>query len=63
MLLGGDEFGRTKKGNNNAYCQDNSVSWVDWKLLQKNREFFEYVNVQDEILKIYFSEKILDCTY
>jgi len=30
MLLGGDEFGRTQKGNNNAYCQDNQISWVDW---------------------------------
>jgi len=32
MLLGGDEFGRTQKGNNNAYCQDNDVSWFDWNL-------------------------------
>jgi isoamylase len=31
MLLGGDEFGRTQNGNNNAYCQDNEISWVDWK--------------------------------
>lgn len=31
MLLGGDEFGRTQRGNNNAYCQDNEVSWLDWK--------------------------------
>ncbi|MFN3945654.1 MAG: glycogen debranching protein GlgX [Allosphingosinicella sp.] len=30
MLLGGDEFGRTQKGNNNAYCQDNDISWFDW---------------------------------
>ena len=30
MLLGGDEFGRTQQGNNNAYCQDNEISWVDW---------------------------------
>jgi len=30
MLLGGDEFGRTQGGNNNAYCQDNEISWVDW---------------------------------
>lgn len=34
MLLGGDEFGRTQKGNNNAYCQDNELSWFDWKLLK-----------------------------
>lgn len=32
MLLGGDEFGRTQSGNNNAYCQDNGVSWFDWRL-------------------------------
>lgn len=31
MLVAGDEFGRTQKGNNNAYCQDNEISWVDWK--------------------------------
>jgi isoamylase len=31
MLLGGDEFGRTQGGNNNAYCQDNEISWFDWK--------------------------------
>jgi glycogen operon protein len=30
MLLAGDEFGRTQGGNNNAYCQDNDISWVDW---------------------------------
>lgn len=33
MLLSGDEFGRTQKGNNNAYCQDNDIGWVDWSLL------------------------------
>jgi isoamylase len=32
MLLGGDEFGRTQGGNNNAYCQDNEISWIDWSL-------------------------------
>jgi glycogen operon protein len=31
MLLGGDELGRTQQGNNNAYCQDNEISWYDWK--------------------------------
>lgn len=33
MLTAGDEFGRTQRGNNNAYCQDNEISWVDWSLL------------------------------
>jgi glycogen operon protein len=32
MLLGGDEMGRTQQGNNNAYCQDSELSWIDWKL-------------------------------
>jgi len=36
MLLGGDEFRRTQLGNNNAYCQDNEVSWYDWSLLEKH---------------------------
>lgn len=36
MLLAGDEFGRTQRGNNNAYCQDNEISWVDWKLAETN---------------------------
>jgi glycogen operon protein len=43
MLLGGDEIGRTQKGNNNAYCQDNGISWYDWSLLEKNRELFRFV--------------------
>jgi glycogen operon protein len=42
MLLGGDEFGRTQRGNNNAYCQDNPISWLDWSLLDQNRELFEF---------------------
>jgi isoamylase len=36
MMLAGDEFGRTQNGNNNAYCQDNEISWVNWDLLEKN---------------------------
>ncbi len=38
MLLGGDEFRRTQRGNNNAYCQDNEVSWFDWSLLETHTE-------------------------
>ena len=37
MLLGGDEFRRTQRGNNNAYSQDNETSWFDWGLLEKHR--------------------------
>jgi len=36
MILAGDEFGRTQQGNNNAYCQDNPISWIDWRLAEKN---------------------------
>jgi glycogen operon protein len=36
MLVAGDEFGRTQRGNNNAYCQDNDLSWVDWSLADTN---------------------------
>src|SRR5690349_12032239 len=32
MILAGDEFGRTQRGNNNTYCQDNEISWVDWSI-------------------------------
>ncbi len=43
MILGGDEFRRTQKGNNNAYCQNNPVSWYDWSLLEKHGDVREFV--------------------
>jgi glycogen operon protein len=42
MLLAGDEFRRTQRGNNNAYCQDNAISWVDWSFLEKHREIHRF---------------------
>jgi isoamylase len=42
MLLGGDEFRRTQRGNNNAYCQDNEVSWFDWSLLEEHEEIHRF---------------------
>jgi len=42
MLLGGDEFRRTQGGNNNAYCQDNETSWVDWTYLERHQEIFRF---------------------
>ncbi len=42
MILAGDEFRNSQGGNNNAYCQDNAVSWLDWSDLQKNRSVFEF---------------------
>ena len=43
MLLGGDEFRRTQGGNNNAYCQDNEVSWYDWSELDRNADIHDFV--------------------
>jgi glycogen operon protein len=42
MLLMGDEAGRSQQGNNNAYCQDNPVSWLDWNLLEVNKELYRF---------------------
>jgi isoamylase len=43
MITGGDEFARTQAGNNNAYCQDNEISWVDWSLREKNESLMKFV--------------------
>ena len=43
MLQAGDEFGRTQRGNNNAYCQDNELAWVDWRLALENAAQLEFV--------------------
>jgi glycogen operon protein len=42
MFLMGDEFCNTQFGNNNPYCQDNEVSWLDWGYLEKNKSFYEF---------------------
>jgi glycogen operon protein len=42
VLMAGDEFGNTQNGNNNAYCQDNETSWLNWKLLKTNQELFAF---------------------
>ncbi|MDD3390732.1 MAG: hypothetical protein PHO98_05445, partial [Synergistaceae bacterium] len=42
MMLSGDEFCNTQFGNNNAYCQDNEISWLDWSLAEKNRDIFDF---------------------
>lgn len=43
MLLAGDEFGNSQNGNNNPYCQDNELSWVDWSGKRRDRELTEFV--------------------
>jgi isoamylase len=45
MLQAGDEFGRSQGGNNNAYCQDNEVSWLDWRLRTANHDLLEFVQL------------------
>jgi len=43
MVLAGDEFGRTQGGNNNAYCQDNEISWLNWKIEEKGERIVRFV--------------------
>jgi len=45
MLLAGDEIGRTQRGNNNAYCQDNEISWLDWNLDRSRRDLLEFTRL------------------
>lgn len=42
LIASGDELGQSRRGNNNPYCQDNAISWLDWKLLKRNRKIFEW---------------------
>jgi isoamylase len=45
MLQAGDEFARTQRGNNNAYCQDNEMSWIDWQLRGVNQDLLRFVRM------------------
>ncbi len=58
MICAGDEFGRTQQGNNNAYCQDNEISWLDWSLLTDDRNK-SLLDLTRFILKIYRDHPIL----
>lgn len=51
MILSGDEMGRSQNGNNNAYCQDSKLSWMDWGLLQKNRSIYRFFQLLIEFRK------------
>ena len=65
LILAGDEFGNSQKGNNNVYCQDNETAWLNWNQLQKDRDFYEYVKQLIVIRKQYVvfgSEAILTGT-
>lgn len=51
LLLAGDEFGHTQMGNNNAYCQDNEVSWLNWNNLKTNKELYEFIRALIDLRK------------
>ncbi|WP_414582604.1 glycogen debranching protein GlgX [Scytonema sp. PCC 10023] len=53
MILAGDEVRRTQKGNNNAYCQDNEISWFDWNLVKKNSDIFRFFKLMIDFRKSY----------
>ncbi len=43
LIMAGDEFGNSKGGNNNSYCQDNDISWLNWNLVKSNQDLLEFV--------------------
>ena len=45
VIYAGDEFGNSQRGNNNAYCQDNPMGWLDWNDIERNREFYDFVKM------------------
>ena len=49
MISHGDEIGRTQQGNNNAYCQDNEIAWVNWNLLEHNADILEFTRAVTEL--------------
>ena len=51
LIFAGDEFGNSQNGNNNAYCQDNRIGWVNWKQMEKNLDHFSYVRELLELRK------------
>jgi glycogen operon protein len=51
MLLGGDEFGRTQQGNNNAYCQDNDISWFDWNIDDGGKDLLAFTKRLIQVLR------------
>ncbi|MBF0344901.1 MAG: glycogen debranching protein GlgX [Nitrospirae bacterium] len=53
MILGGDEIGRTQCGNNNAYCQDNEISWFNWELTKTNADIFRFFKLLIQFRKLH----------
>jgi len=68
--VAGDETGRSQKGNNNAYCQDNEISWLDWHLDQPRQQLLDFTRFLTELFrkhpslrrrKFFYGRKIRDC--
>jgi len=57
MILGGDELSRTQRGNNNAFCQDNEISWYSWDLDERKIEFLKFVKSIIKLRKEIYSKK------
>jgi glycogen operon protein len=55
MILGGDEIGHTQKGNNNAYCQDNEITWLNWNLNDRQQELLRFTQ---RVLKIFHAQPV-----
>ncbi len=56
MLSGGDELGRTQGGNNNAYCQDNEISWTSWEITPEGRDFLDFTR---RVIRIWTDHPVL----
>jgi glycogen operon protein len=56
MILGGDELCQTQKGNNNTYCQDNELTWLDWDLDPERQQFLEFVK---KVIRLYQQQPVL----
>ncbi|MCI9140031.1 MAG: hypothetical protein HFI78_10100 [Lachnospiraceae bacterium] len=49
LIVSGDEFGNSQKGNNNPYCQDNEISWLNWRLMESNRDIYQFMKQMIEL--------------
>ncbi len=56
MLLGGDELGHSQKGNNNTYCQDNELTWLNWELNDEQKDFLEFVK---QVSRVWQTQPVL----
>lgn len=67
MIYGGDEIGNSQEGNNNAYCQDNSIGWIDWRGLRKNASMLAFVKKAVALRKahpvLHMSESMKEADY